>query len=248
MMLLGEPPRTQGDLNFRLFGVPVRVHPLFWLVAVLLNLRVPNLTFLAMWVAAVFVGILVHEFGHATVMRIYGFYPWITLYGMGGLASYHPGSYTVRGRSATAQVLISAAGPVAGFLLAGLILLGVRLAGYRVAVGLLHGIPVAYFQQLPLMPLDLFLTSLLQVCLYWGLLNLLPILPLDGGQIASQVLGAVNPRNGQRQALMLSVVVGSLMAAMSLLRWNDAFLAILFGYMAYGSYLALQAYSGRGYF
>ncbi len=247
-MLLGEPPRTQGDLNFRLFGVPVRVHPLFWLVAVLLNYRVPNFGTLLMWILAVFIGVLAHEFGHATMMRVYGFYPWITLYGMGGLASYHPGSYTARGRSATAQILISAAGPLAGFLLAGLILLGVRLAGYRVAVALVGGIPVAAFEPLPSVPLDLFLSSLLQVCVYWGLLNLLPILPLDGGQIARQVLEAVNPRNGQQQALMLSVVVGVLMAGVSLLRWNDVFLAMLFGYMAYGSYLALQAYSGRGYF
>ena len=50
-----------------------------------------------MWVVAVFVGVLFHEFGHASAMRAYGFYPWITLYGMGGMASYHPGSYSPRG-------------------------------------------------------------------------------------------------------------------------------------------------------
>ena len=27
-----EPPPTQGDLHFRLFGIPVRVHPFFWVV------------------------------------------------------------------------------------------------------------------------------------------------------------------------------------------------------------------------
>jgi stage IV sporulation protein FB len=247
-MLLGEPPRTQGDLNFRLLGVPVRIHPLFWLVALLLNYRAPDLPSLLLWVVAVMVGVLIHEFGHATMMRVYGFYPWITLYGMGGLASYHPGSYTVRGRSTLAQVLIAAAGPAAGFLAAGLILLGVRAAGYQVAAGFFGGIPVVAFQPLPLTPLDLFLRYLLQVCVYWGLLNLLPIVPLDGGQIASQMLLAVNPSNGQRQALMLSVVVAVLMAAMSLMRWNDMFLGLLFGYMAYGSYQALQAYSGRRYF
>ena len=36
-MLLNEPPRTRGDIHFVLFGFPVRIHPLFWLVALLLG-------------------------------------------------------------------------------------------------------------------------------------------------------------------------------------------------------------------
>ncbi len=30
--MFGEPQRTQADLNFTLFRIPIRVHPLFWLV------------------------------------------------------------------------------------------------------------------------------------------------------------------------------------------------------------------------
>lgn len=247
-MLLAEPPRSQGDLHFSLLGVPVRVHPLFWLVAMLLNYRTENFQTLAVWVVAVFVAVLVHEFGHAWVMRLYGFFPRITLYGMGGMASYAPSSYSSRGRGALAQILISAAGPGAGFLLAALILLGVRLAGFRIAVGLVHGIPAAGFESIHPAALDRFLTYLLDVCIYWGLLNLLPILPLDGGNIARHVLCAVNPRDGQRQVLILSIVVGVLLVAMSLVRLNDMFLAVLFAYMTYGNYMTLQAYSGRGYF
>jgi membrane-associated protease RseP (regulator of RpoE activity) len=167
---------------------------------------------------------------------------------MGGLASYAPSSYSSRGRSPSAQILISAAGPGAGFLLAALILLGVRVAGYRVAVGLVHGLPAAGFDPIQPAALDRFLNDLLDVSIYWGMLNLLPILPLDGGHIAQQVLCAVNPRDGQRQVLILSIVVGVLLVAMSMLRWNDTFLAVLFGYMTYANYMALQAYSGRGYF
>ena len=32
IVFLFEPDRTQLDLNFRVFGIPVRVHPMFWLV------------------------------------------------------------------------------------------------------------------------------------------------------------------------------------------------------------------------
>src|SRR4051794_41088064 len=88
-MLLGEPAPTQGDLHFRLFGFPVRVHPFFWLTTVIFGMgggpADPQRTLV--WVGIVFVSILAHELGHATMQRFYGGHPWITLYGLGGLAS-----------------------------------------------------------------------------------------------------------------------------------------------------------------
>ncbi|GAF97863.1 unnamed protein product, partial [marine sediment metagenome] len=67
-MFLAEPPPTQADLNFRLFGFNVRVSPWFWLLAVILGAGgigggTPPREIL-IWVAVVFVSILVHEFGH----------------------------------------------------------------------------------------------------------------------------------------------------------------------------------------
>ena len=89
-MLLGEPAPTQADLHFRLFGFPVRVHPFFWVVSLLLGMGGrdrPIRSNVLIWVAVVFVSILVHELGHAFMQRYYGGHPWITLYGFGGLAS-----------------------------------------------------------------------------------------------------------------------------------------------------------------
>src|SRR5207253_9310124 len=59
--VLAEPNRTPYDLNFRLFGFPVRIHPLFWLGAVLLGGWTFDLglEYAAIWVAVVFVSILV---------------------------------------------------------------------------------------------------------------------------------------------------------------------------------------------
>ena len=110
-MILNEPPRSQYDLNFSLLGIPVRVHPLFWLVAVLLGIRgnedpVPIL----IWVGVVFVSILVHELGHALTARWYGWEPWITLHSFGGLASYRPTFH-----DPTSRIVITLAGPGAGF-------------------------------------------------------------------------------------------------------------------------------------
>jgi stage IV sporulation protein FB len=68
-MLIGEPPPTQADLHFRLFGIPVRVHPFFWVATLFLGMagKTADPVNTLIWVAVVFVSILVHEFGHATI-------------------------------------------------------------------------------------------------------------------------------------------------------------------------------------
>src|SRR5688500_3784168 len=90
-MFLSEPPRSNGDLHFRVFGFPVRVHPYFWLVTAIMGLGSGDEGTAPMelltWVGVVFVSILVHELGHAFLQRRFGGRPWITLYGLGGLAS-----------------------------------------------------------------------------------------------------------------------------------------------------------------
>ncbi|MEM1305575.1 MAG: M50 family metallopeptidase, partial [Planctomycetota bacterium] len=117
-MPLGDPTPTSYDVNFRVLGFPVRVHPLFWVVALLLSQGatggLPVLVLI--WVVVMFVSILVHELGHAVLQQWFGGRPRIVLYGMGGLAiSQGPPV------SAWRQVAIALAGPLAGFLLAGVV-------------------------------------------------------------------------------------------------------------------------------
>ena len=61
---------TQFDLKFRLLDVPVRIHPLFWVVAAVMGWRENELRVVLLWVLCVFVSILVHEYGHALMSRI----------------------------------------------------------------------------------------------------------------------------------------------------------------------------------
>ena len=246
-MLLGEPPRTRADLNFSLFGMPVRVHPFFWLVAVILGPLRSGAAEVVIWVLAVFLGILIHELGHALTMRAYGFYSWITLYGFGGLASCDPrGGYQSRGSDTVRQIVISAAGPGAGFLLAGLLAAGIVATGYGLVyqLGAPFGLLVGTTEVIWRPQLSRFLNHLLFVCIAWGILNLLPVYPLDGGQIAREVFLKFNPREGIRQSLMLSMITGAGLAVYALAHRN-LFMAFLFGYLAYGSYATLQAYTGR---
>jgi len=246
-VLLGEPQRTQIDLKFSFFGIPVRVHPFFWVIAVLLGPIKTELAEILVRVAAFFLAILVHELGHAVVMRAYGFRPWITLYGLGGLTSYNPaGDYGSKGSGPLRQILISAAGPGAGFVLAAVVV-GLVAVFSKSLIGLefggSYGIAITSIPVNSLL-LRLFVFYLVICSVFWGILNLLPVYPLDGGQIAREIFLTANPRNGIRQSLILSIITAAGLAVYALAN-RDFFLAFLFGYLAYASYSTLQAYTSR---
>ena len=255
-MFLGEPPPTQADLHFRLFGFPVRVHPFFWVVALLLGMgggpADPIETLI--WIPVVFVSILAHELGHAFTQRYYGGQPWITLYSFGGLASCDDCD-----RSPRAQILISLAGPVAGFLLAALVFLLLRITGHlsgfawsRSGIDLesmganivlvLHlGLFVVYFEPVASDAMNHVVGDLLQVNILWSILNLLPIYPLDGGRVARELFTLKNARNGVIQSLQLSIGSAILVAVYALIN-NQLFTCILFGVLAYGNFQTLRNY------
>jgi stage IV sporulation protein FB len=243
--MLGEPPRTQFDLNFPLLGIPVRVEPWFWLMTLFLGSQRRDAASILSWIAAVFCSILVHELGHALVMRAYGLRPWIVLYSMGGLACYDPrDAYRSRGSDWRGQILISFAGPAAGFLLAAVIVLGIVAAG--------HGADISFSLWWPHLSVWLpnhrladLLNYVFFICVFWGLVNLLPIYPLDGGQIARELFMKFSPGDGIQQSMLISTIAAGAVAAYGLVQWKSAYVGLFFGYLAYSSFAALQAYGGR---
>jgi stage IV sporulation protein FB len=257
-MLLSEPPPSQGDLRFRVFGFPVRVHPMFWLVTAVMRLRPggegTTPSELLSWIAVAFVSILVHELGHAFLQRRYGGHPWITLYGLGGLASCND-----EDRSPRSQILIALAGPVAGFLFALALLLLLNLTGHtaalqwaeipREAAASMMGFPIYRLWVLwePLgSPLaNSILGDALFVNIVWGLINLLPVYPLDGGRVSREALTLQNPRRGIILSLQISAVTAIGMAFVAAVYWQLMFTAMLFGYLAYSNYQTLQAYQSN---
>ena len=257
-MFLAEPAATPYDLNFRLFGIRVRIVPWFWLVALLLGWDLTNsdqrALLLTLWVGAVFLSILVHEMGHALAMRFYGMHSYIVLYQFGGLAipeqySSFLGHGGRRSREdPISQIVISAAGPVAQLALALAIALSLELSGFRMRAGvpyLEYLLPLQEGRQIGSFPLELLLYFLMLTSVLWALLNLLPVYPLDGGQIARNVFTLFHPAGGIRYSLILSIVTGVAIAVYAFSR-DDWFLAIMFGMLAYSSFQILQAYSGRG--
>lgn len=251
--MLAEPDRTAYDVNFRLFGFPVRVHPLFWLGAVLLGSSWLNaadnngLVYLLIWVAVVFVSILVHELGHAVAFRRFGSDAHIVLWVFGGLAVPYS-AVSGRGR----RILVALAGPFAGFVLCGVVYGSDYATGWAAGNG--TAVTVLYLQ-------------LVFVNLVWGVFNLLPVFPLDGGQVSREVCEGRWRGRGLLISLQVSVGVAAAVSAYSILcemdrRSADGFLdflpwwlklgsfytAILFALLAVQSYMLLHQLGGRGGF
>ena len=90
-MFLSEPAPTQADLHFRLFGFPVRVHPYFWVVTVLLGLggrgRPTRSERVDVGRGRICFDIGARNGPRRRCSAFYGGHPWITLYSFGGLAS-----------------------------------------------------------------------------------------------------------------------------------------------------------------
>ena len=263
-MFLAEPPRTPWDINFQVFGFPVRVHPLFWLVGALLGFHPGGENtgiLLLICLIAFFTSILIHELGHALMMRHFGHQAHIVLYAMGGLAiegrprdtfgfsSFEPYTpYQPRARTPNQQILISAAGPGIQLLFAALIVGFIFATGGNVDLQLRGLIPYPVPQlggALATNPNLYYLVAMfLWVNIYWPLMNLLPVLPLDGGQIALQVLIQQDPWAGMQRALWLSVIAGGAAAALGLLVMRDTLMFFLFASLAVSCYLTLQQLGG----
>jgi len=265
-VILAEPQRTAYDINFQLFGFPVRIHPLFWLMAFLISYGSggpPDGFEILTCVSVIFVSILIHELGHAVMFRRYGEPAHIVLYMMGGLAvpgddapqsswsSYGGSSYRSRAHTPSERIQIAFAGPAAGFIFAALVIAGVYAAGGAVRPelgrfympdwsielgGVLEGNRNMY----------VLIHYLLQINIWWGVMNLLPVFPLDGGQIAMQVLMASDPWGGTERALWLSVIVGVAVAAIGGFAFQSLFVAMMFLSLAASSYFTLQQLRGGG--
>ena len=246
MLFSDALPETRLDLHFRLGRIPVRVHPLFWLMALLLGLTSGNIVQILVWVLAVFVSVLVHELGHALAMSLYGQGARILLYIGGGLTSPEPvrlGNRWVNVSLKPLQdILVSLAGPFAGFFFAFLVILGGKLAGGFVMVSHLLGFIPIFTVILPTSVglVNNILSTLVWVNIFWGILNLMPVYPLDGGSIARQLFLMANSWNGLRRSLWLSFIAGCIITLVALVFLRSTYMALLFGFLALQSFMALR--------
>lgn len=173
---------------------------------------------------AVTISLIVHEFGHALVAKHYKLSPSILLHGFGGLCI----SEEARTDGDDARVLF--AGPGAGLVL-GFALLALAL----LAPGLLAISPI----------ISSFVMALIYVNIVWSLINLLlPIWPLDGGQLFHLFLRRVtNQDQAQRLALTVSLFAIIPVGIVGFMMFRSFFIAIIALFIFMDNYNSLQ--SGR---
>lgn len=224
--MFGGSEPSQYDVHFRLFGTPVRVNPFFWLVTLALGLDTSGggseIQGAIIWVAAVFISIMWHEYGHVFAARACH---WgvdeVVLHSFGGYAALRPPHGP---RSAINEIFVYLAGPTAGFVLYGAIQLMLK---YSPEVLLEMGALGIRFW-----------SYLVFINLYWGLFNLLPIFPLDGGLAVRAALTSML-RGGGALAAMISIVLAAV-TAIYMFQQGSVFLGIMLLMMGFMNLQLLQ--------
>jgi Zn-dependent protease len=210
------------QLSFRIGKIPVRVQASFLIMTLLLSaggLEGGDLRPALAWIVIVFFSVLAHELGHALMGKAFGLQPQIDLHGMGGTTSWANGRNVSHGKG----ILISLAGPMVGLIVGAAVFIG----------ALIVGAPQSEIGKT-------IFSYVLFVNAGWSVFNLLPMLPLDGGNVMRGVLNASTKGKGERTARIVSLVVAVAVAAAALSqRW--IWITMLGAMFAYQNFRSLQA-------
>ena len=254
-MLLAEPQPTPADWQFELAGIRVRVSAWFWLASALLGWGICQsfaggdqralLGYLILWSGVVLVSILVHELGHALAFRSFGQSAHIVIYHFGGLAIPEVWGRRVSLRPVQ-RLVVSAAGPLAQLALAAVIVIVLKAGGWFVpfpipALGRSLGLYAG--REIDSHIISAVIDFLLWVNIFWPLLNLVPVPPLDGGQIVREGLLALGVAEAQRIAGIIGVGAGAGVAYWAYTR-GDHFLGIMFAMLAASCWQSISTGGG----
>ena len=196
--LLNEKP-GRFDLRWRMFGTYVRVKPMFWIFMGIFGyvgtgMGQKGWIAVVMFVLAGFLSVMVHEFGHITAGRIFGFPGVIVLHMLGGGAI---GEY---GRAKPWQRIVIAFAEA-------------RLPGAALYLLVCVSAPwyvswlqprLGRFYPEVLNAMNSLYNFLIFMGLFWTVFNLLPVLPQDGGMIMKDLVYMILGNRGERLAYFLS--------------------------------------------
>jgi Zn-dependent protease len=209
----------------RIAGIDVRVHATFWLllgfaalVPLLAGKGLAGALGGALFIAAMFGIVVLHELGHALAARRYGIATLdITLLPIGGVARLERMPESPR-----QEIVVALAGPAVNLALALVLLVGVLVAGVGPWLGL------------PGLGAETFLTRLFWANLLLAAFNLIPAFPMDGGRVLRALLALrldrvratwIAARIGQGFAVLLGLLglVGNpLLMLIALFVWFGA--------------------------
>jgi stage IV sporulation protein FB len=203
----------------------VRVEPFFVIVAVLFGIQLQPLWLVFAWVVLVFLSVLIHEMGHALTYRVLGQRSAIVLHGFGGFTIPTGGGRRVlsKGRS----IIVSLSGSFTQIAVLGIPALVALNSDWAEARQFQWEFISRDFNWWPILELLAFIS------IWWGLLNLLPIRPLDGGHVAEELVGFEN-------ACKLSLGACAVAAFFSYRYFGTLFPILFFGMLAFLNYRDLR--------
>ncbi|HYH08195.1 MAG TPA: M50 family metallopeptidase [Thermoanaerobaculia bacterium] len=208
MLRLGTIGRTPIDIDFSFFIL------IGLFVALNYDQRL-GIQYALIWIPILFLSVLIHELAHAGAIAGLGFgASHIVLGGMGGV--------TINQRRAKAwqDFIISVAGPASSFLLAFL-------------CRQLENTQIGQTDRM----LQVLFPLMVSANIFWGLFNLVPVPPLDGGHATREFFRMfLSERTAFVISIWIAIIVGAGVVVLAFMaRWF--FLAL---YIAWFVYLAFQ--------
>lgn len=193
------------------------IQPSFWLLALLFGwLMGHTFAHFMLWVIVVFGSLLVHELGHAVMAKMWGQRARIEFNLLGGTTIRQGGAL-----SKAREFVIVMMGPLFGF---GLAFVAKFCASYVHMQGnFLYFLDITWFANI-----------------FWNILNLLPIHPLDGGRLVAIVCDALFGLRGVRFSYFLSTLF-AVGAAAFFMASGAIIIGALFLICAFESYKSWQS-------
>lgn len=206
-----------GVVRFNLLGTKVQIQPGFWLLILFLALATQrSLASQLTLGVTLLLTIVVHELGHALMARRLGLNPVIVIHTFGGITTYAPPVVLTR----SIAIRVTLAGPALGLLSAVLGLMVLKLGP------MVMGHPWSSMVSTALLEFT-------QINAFWSIVNLLPVMPFDGGQVLVLLLGPTK----RLLAARISLVFGCL-AALALYQVGLSVAAVVFAVASAIQYVA----------
>lgn len=197
----------------------ISIHPFFWLFAGVIGWLLSfSLVGTISWIIVILLSVLIHELGHALTALSFGQEAAIRLEMFGGVTMRRGPKLSL-----WKDFLITLDGPLAGLCLA--LLSWILLKYVADPKSVLHG------------TLEIFLF----VNVFWTIVNLIPILPLDGGHLLRIILEAFVGYRATSLSLLIGLILGVVIAVGSFVvgYW---ILGMLFMILSFESYRGWRAY------
>ncbi len=195
-------------------SIPIKIYPFFWLLILMLGwLSTSSVIGTIIWALVALFSVLLHEYGHAISARMFGQRSEIHLVALGGVTQRYG-----KNLSPWKEFIIVLNGPLVGFIV-------FFIAQYlQSAIG---------STKHPLLWYALLIAS--NVNLFWSIINLFPVLPLDGGHLLKIMLTGLFGQKGIKIALIVGVLIAAAIGVLSLVI-QQLWMGVLFLMMAFENY------------